>query len=963
MRLRFAHCSSRRWLSIGLIALVALAPIACQSTGPDPTDPTRTTDSPDSVVSDPLPVDPRLTIGELDNGFRYVIQPHRRPPERVAMYLHIDSGALNETTSQNGLAHFLEHMAFNGSKNYPPGEILEEIERLGIIFGPHSNAHTGQFETVYKLFMPNTNEETLDTGFTMFADFAYGLSLLDSEIEKERPIIQNEKTSRDGVRYRTSSMFLDSVFGGTRFAEHDIIGTDEVIRTAPRREIKDYYDAWYQPQRMTLIVVGEVEPAKIERKVRRFFGPDVFQARVPARPDRTTGIKPVRDERAFVLSDPEQPRAEMQMIALLPGREPIRSESQYRHNEIENLGPWILSQRLTTLQESGDAAYDAAEASVQSVESDVLLPLAYASSSSEEWRASLEQVVHEVKRMVDHGAQPSELARAKEAMLAAAQRAVELESDLDAERVIDDLSARIGAEAPLISAAQHLAELEKLFDTVTVQDVNDVFRQNYGHGKFTYVVTLPERPDLTLPTSEQVLAIAREAWSEPTTPFDDSEAPDSILETLPAPGELAHRSHDDELDITTLEFANQAIVRHRAMDYQKELVLVRFTIPGGSIEETDETRGLSAVANLVNSTSRLSSTELRNFMVGKQVGVSAGFAQDAYHVVIQSSRADLETGLQVAFAYLTDGQIEEAQLRAWKDQLREEIATRDSQPSTQLERALHETLLGDDPRFRLLQASDLERLTADAAEAWLRRTVEQSPVEVAVVGDIALDAVLPLVSRYIGGLPAPSGDFDRLDPLRKIEREAGPYEVRREFSTLTPQAQAMIGYVGVNDDDVRDRRCLTLASFIITERMTRKIREELGLVYSIDCFNQPAQAIPDTGFFGVQVPTKPENIERLATAVTELMTDFAASGPSDAELQTTKRQILNLQKEAFEKPGFWVGQLSELTYRDRTLDQLKGIEEYYQQLESSDVRSAAERVIRPDRAIRLLAVPGATEAP
>lgn len=949
----------RRW-AVALLALL-IAPVGCGTTGtadPKADDPLTTQQGEQRNATSALPTDPSLKIGTLENGFRYVIKPHAKPPGRVAFYLHINSGALNETTSQNGLAHFLEHMAFNGSKNYAPGELLEEIERLGILFGPHTNAHTGQFETVYKLFLPNTTPDSVSTALTMLSDFAYGLSLLDSEIESERAVIQNEKTSRDGMMMRVSQKWINAVFEGTRYAEHNIIGTDEVIRTAPRREFKDYYDAWYRPDNMTLIVVGEVDADTIAEETRRFFGPDVFRARAESRPPRTTGVGPIAERRVFIITDPELPVALVRMMALREGRDPIRSAEDFIFNEVENLGPWILNERLSVLQNAGQAAYSGAQVGVDSLQSDALMPTATAQCVAERWQPSLEQLIREIKRMSIHGITQAEFDRAREARLTAAREASEREADRDAETVIDQLNNAIGGNYPLLSARQELSLLETMFETKGPADIAKAFEKNYESGDFSYSLYYPEREGLEIPSEEQVLAVVEEAWQQMTAPPTDEEQVAEILAELPTPRPITGRVFDSELGVATLNFENQAIVRHRKMDYEEGQVYVRITLPGGILEETPETKGCSSVANLVSATSRMTSTQLRNAMIGKRVSVQGGFREDTYNMVVQSSVEDLEVGLQLAYALLTDGRIEEAQFDNWREQTEQEIGTRDSQPGAQLQDAVYSTLFGADLRFRPLSLADLERVTPQAGEAWLRRAVAQSPMEIAVVGDIDLEQIEPLMARYIGSIPAPEAGFDRLDALRKVDRKSGPFTAHREVNSVTDQAISMVGYVGANVEDVRERRSLSMASLIITERMTRKIREELGLVYSINCSNQPAVAVPGTGFIGVQVPTKPDNVDALATAVFELMREFAGEGVSDAELSTTKLQIANLQQNAFQQPGFWLTQLSELTYRNRNLDFLKGIEEFYQSLTAEEIQATAKKYFQPEREIRIKAVPG-----
>ena len=212
----------------------------------------------------PLPKDPNNHCGTFDNGFSYIVRPNTNPPGRVALYLNIKSGALNETDAQNGLAHFLEHMSFNGSRHFAPGELIPYMNKLGMQFGADSNAHTNYQETVYKLFMPDVKDETIDKALTIMSDFAGGLLLPPKEIDNERKVILEEARSRKSAGERIQKEWMRKVFSGTRLAIHDVIGDEKQIEKFPKEEFVDYWNTWYRPENMTLIVVGDAAPEKIE---------------------------------------------------------------------------------------------------------------------------------------------------------------------------------------------------------------------------------------------------------------------------------------------------------------------------------------------------------------------------------------------------------------------------------------------------------------------------------------------------------------------------------------------------------------------------------------------------------------------------------------------------------------------------------------------------------------------------
>src|SRR5688572_20806523 len=267
------------------------------------------TAAPVALAEDKLPRDPNNVYGQFDNGMQYIVRKNANPPGKVALYLHIKTGALNETAKQNGLAHFLEHMAFNGSKHFKPGELIPLLNKLGMQFGADTNAHTSYDETVYKLTMPDTKPETLDTALTIFFDYAGGLLLGEEEIDNERGVILEELRARKSVEQRLQKRGNEELFAGTRLAVHDVIGDEELIRQFPRSEFVDYWDAWYRPSNMTLIVVGDVNPDEIIAKSKEKLG--TLAPRGEGREPLKAGLKPFTEPRVLIFTDPEQVAGEV----------------------------------------------------------------------------------------------------------------------------------------------------------------------------------------------------------------------------------------------------------------------------------------------------------------------------------------------------------------------------------------------------------------------------------------------------------------------------------------------------------------------------------------------------------------------------------------------------------------------------------------------------------------------------
>lgn len=941
------------WLIVACLLFAVSLPVVAQT----PEKPAATRPS---VSSDtPLPQDPNNLYGQFENGLSYIVRKHANPPERVAVYLHVKTGALNETETQNGIAHFIEHMAFNGSKHFPPGELIPLLNKMGMQFGHHTNAHTSYQETVYKLHMPDTQDATIETALTVMADYAFGLLLSSEEIDKERGIILEEARARKSAGERIQKALMRSVFEGSRIAVHDVIGDEKQIAEWSKADFDDYWNTWYRPENMTLIVVGDIDPQKTVEAAKKHLGN--FKARAAAREAQKAGIKPKGEPRAFVLTDPEQVMGMVRLMVIRPGRPPMRAHSDYRLSQVEDIGTWIVTRRLQQMVDKGEAAFRRASLGVGGMFHEAIMPTANAVGQPEEWNEMLEQTIMEINRAIEHGFTQQEFELACKEALAAAERAVEVEPTQDARVFVGRFSGAVGQDEPILSAAQRLELMKKIAAEATVQEVHRVFTEHYKNKDYTYVLIMPEEKEgLKLPASEDVLSAAAEAWARKTDAVAETKAADSILAALPEPGKIEKQTTDEDLKISTARFANGVVVHHRFTDYKKDEVVVQITIPGGDLEETAENHGVGEVASVVfdrPATSRLDSTQIRDLMIGKKVQVDGGIGIDAVSISVSGSPADLETGMQLVHALLTDGKIEQAAFDNWKKAALQRLEMLRKMPQGHLMRAMEEVIFAGDVRLAQLNEEQVEKLDVKKGQAWLERVVAGRPMEVAVVGDMSLEDALKLAGRYLGSLPKKESNLERLNGLRKVKRGPGPFTKTVQFESVTPKAMVMAGSTSCDDRDTLDRRLFVMASRILSDRMIKQIREEERLVYSISCNNQPGEAIPGLGLFIAVGVTDPEKSDILADTILRMMKEFAEKGPTEEEVGTAKKQIANTLDTSMKEPSFWAGALQELEYRGKTLAELKELPDVYQTFTAKQLQDVVKKYLKEDQIIRLVVNP------
>ena len=384
------------------------------------------------------------------------------------------------------------------------------------------------------------------------------------------------------------------------------------------------------------------------------------------------------------------------------------------------------------------------------------------------------------------------------------------------------------------------------------------------------------------------------------------------------------------------------------------------SLAGGSIEETSSNAGITEVATLaVNeaATSKLTSSQIRDFMTGKNISVSASSAEDNFALTISGSPLDLEIGLQLAYALLTDGKIEEAAFKNWKLATLQRLEQRERLPHFKAFEALEHLLSNDDPRRVPITKTNVEALSRDAAQAWFDRLRGGAPIEVAVVGDIQLTNVLPLIERYIGSLSKRPRSADSLKPLRGSPRPPGPLERHVDVQTVTPQGMVITGFAGAEGKNTIDARALGLAQYVLTSRLRQRIREDLSLVYSISAQHEPAWVYEDAGQFQSSATCAPTNVDKVIAEANKIFQDFSNAGPTAEELANAKKHVANALDTELREPSRWFGVLRTLDLRGRSLAAEKTIREDYASYSAEQVRDVFRKYSKPVRSYKVAAVP------
>lgn len=950
-----------RLLSFFVAACFALLPVLPAETGPS---------SRSALLFPPAPgttdlvADPALVLGELPNGLRYVLRANPEPRDRVSLRLVVAAGSLHETDDQRGLAHYLEHLAFNGSTHYPPGTLIEFFQRMGMNFGGHTNAYTSFDRTVYMLELPNTQPETLAEGFRVLADYSGGLLLEPFEIDRERGVILSEKLARDSADYRAVVAGYEFFYPHTRLPARLPIGLEEIIKKADRPPFLDYYDTWYRPSRLAVIAIGDFDPSVVEKQLQETFAP--LADRAPAR--EVPILHRPADPAAPRFGHHHEPEASATSVTFQIVRDPdlAPDSSARRLRDLPlDLAFAMLNRRLDELAKSEDAPFVRAAGGrdyFPGIFDGANLSL---TARPGEWAETLRVGENELRRALRFGFRAREVREAVANLRNALEQAVKTDATRRSpDRAADLVSSFVYGGIPTTPAAD-LALLGPALASMTPEECHEAFKAAWSSATGPRVAVIGNTAlgdGVQASAAAAIAAAYTDAMAvEVAPPAEREDAAWSYTDFGPA-GEIASRTEVEDLGITQVVFANGVRLNLKPTDFAADTISLRARVGVGQLAEPRDQPGLAFFAGAAFTAGGLgqhSADELARILAGRNVGVGLRVGDDALVFNGETTPADLALQLQLLAAHLADpGYRPEGELTA-RRQLEPFYARLVTQPTGPLNLEAQRLLAGGDPRFGLPAKADVMTRTLTELSAWLAPQLSTGAIELSLVGDLDSDAAIAAVASTLGALPA-------RDPKPVLE------ELR--LITIAPPGEHVLTYAGTIEKnllaiywptaDARDvgrSRRLSLLGEVFGDRLRKTVREELGGSYSPDAYSAPNDTYRDFGFIITQVTLDPAELERVLPAVLEAATDLAKNGVTEDELNRARLPILTTLRESERNNAYWLNQvLSAAQEQPERLEWSRSRYRDFESITKPELDALAAAYLDPARAIRFTIKPAPT---
>lgn len=902
-----------------------------------------------------IPVDPKVMTGTLANGLRYIIREHKQPENRAELRLVVNVGSVLEEDDQQGLAHFLEHMAFNGSRNFNKQELIQFMESIGMRFGPDLNAMTSFDETIYMLTIPTDSEETIATAFQILEDWAHGLTLEDEEIDKERGVIIEEWRLGRGAQGRMMDKQFPIMFKGSRYAERMPIGKKDVIESFAYEELRRFYRDWYRPDLMAVIAVGDFKAEDIEVLVKKnFSGIPLPENRKP----RPVYPLPDHEETLFAIAtDKENTRTTVAVYHKHPLSEQDTVGS-YRRMLVENMYNGMLNRRFVEMTQDPQAPFLMAFSNkglfIRSKEFYGLTALV----KEEGIEKGLEALFVESERVDRFGFTRSELEREKADILRAVER-VYTERDNTRASILADEYVRHILHGEPIPGIEYEFELHKRFvPEISLEEINRVGREWITTRNRVVLVNAPEKEGFQVPDEESLLAVLQSVADIEIQPYEDDVRDLPLMPSLPEPGEIVERSGIDELQLTEWRLSNGIRVVLKPTDFKEDEILFRATSPGGTSLARDEDFVAASTAAQVVAAGGLgefNSIELGKKLSGKVANVRPYISSLAEGLMGSASPQDLETLFQLIYLTFTAPRADAKTFEVIKTQRREQVKNRGSSPMAVFFDSLMSVLSQNHLRTRPLTLERIEEMDLEKSMAFYQdRFADAGDFIFLFVGNIEYETMEPLVKRYLGALPAAG----REESWRDIGVATPAGVVKKTVRKgLEPQSQVAIVFSGPFAYTQANRTALRAMAMTFQTRLREILREELGGTYSVQV-NSNYYKIPEEEYsLTINFGTDPMRVEEMIGAVFAEIEDIQSKGPREKEVRDIQEAFMR-EYETQSRLNPWV--LAQLEHKYRLGEDPRGILTYVDSIKALSpeiLKQAAELYLDTGKYVQVVLMP------
>ena len=908
----------------------------------------------------PLPVDKNVRIGQLDNGLTYYIRHNKLPENRAEFYIAQKVGSILEEPQQRGLAHFLEHMAFNGTKNFPGDDkglgVIPWCETVGIKFGTNLNAYTSIDETVYNISnAPIDRTGVLDSCLLILHDWSNYILLKDDEIDKERGVIREEWRSRNSGMLRVYTDLLPTIYQGDKYADCMPIGSIDVINNFPYKDIRDYYHKWYRPDLQGIVIVGDIDVDTVEAKLKAVFA-DVQKPVNPA--ERT--YYPVTDNKEPIVAigtdkevdDPSieiyfkqdaTPDSEKNNVGYLA--------SQYMTSMISSM----LNARLSELVQSANPPFTRAS----SYYSDFFVAKTKeafalsASSKADGIETALKTLLQETERARRFGFTESEYARARANYLQSLESAYnEREKTKHGSYVREYVQNFLNGE-PIPGIEAEYAMMNQLAPNIPLQAMNMVMQQLVPDSNQVVIIAGPAKEGLKYPTKEEVINLLKGMKDLDLQAYVDKVSDEPLMKEAPKGGKIISEKEGDIYGSTKLVLSNGVTVYVKKTDFKADEIRMKGTSLGGkSIFPDKDALNFAVMDNViaVGGLGNFSQVDLTKVLAGKKVSVNAGLGATTENVFGTCSPKDFETMMQLTYLTFTTPRKDAEAFESFKNRMKAQLESAQANPLSSINDSLQKAMYNNHPRVVMMKPEMVDQIDYDRIlEMYNDRFKDASDFTFYFVGNIDLETAKPLIAEYLGALPA----INRKETFKdtKMSIRKGVYKNEYAKEQQTPTATIVFLYSGKAPYTLKNDILLSFATQVLDMVYTEEVREKEGGTYGVNCFGDLQKYPKEQLLLQIVFQTDPAKKDKLAGIVVDELKKLAAEGPSDVHLQKVKEYMLKKYADNQKENGYWMNNLNDYFYYG--MDMTEGYTDIVNSITAKDIQKFVSDLLKQGKQLTI----------
>ena len=903
-----------------------------------------------------IPLDPNVRTGKLKNGLTYYIRKNAEPKNRAELRLAVKAGSVLETDQQQGLAHFMEHMNFNGTTNFPKNELVNFLQKTGVRFGADLNAYTGFDETVYMLPIPTDSAGLLEKGIQVLEDWAHGALLDSSEIEKERGVVLEESRMGRGAQQRMRDKFLKVILNNSRYAERLPIGKDSILKVFRPQAIRSFYKDWYRPDLMAVIAVGDFDVAKTEAIIIQKFS----SMPVPANPRKRIKYNIPLDgtTKVAIVTDPEYPQNLIQLIYKQPNSKE-KSLKDVRDNFSQELYNSMMGQRIQELTQTakppflyGGSQYGDFLGNLDSYTSIAL------AKDATSMKTALTALLEENARVQKFGFTQPELDRAKKDFLNAIEQYYKEKDKTKSSSHVQEYLNHFLHDKPYMGAEAYFEFVKKHLGSVSLAEVNALAKKYITDKNRAVVVMGPEKSKDDLPTEAEIRALLASAGKDVTAYVDDVvDTP--LLSSEPKAGKVTSEKTLPELDVTELKLSNGVKVLLKPTDFKNDEILIKATAKGGySLYANERETGIFA-SYLVESggVGPYNQTQLQKFMAGKTASVGPYISELTEGIAGNTNPKDLETALQLIYAYFTaprkDTAVVSGILANQKSYL--ENIQKTLTPEKVFSDSLNAILTSYNPKRRPLKPESIDKVSLNRAlEIYKDRFSDASDFVFTIVGAFKTEEIKPLLEKYIGALPSTERDDNFNHP--NIFPPKGRIE-KTIYKGLEPKSRVTLISSGEFEYSPENNIQIEALQEVLQIKLIEALREEESGVYGVSV-SEGTDKFPTGHYrFSISFGCAPENVEKLVKRTQEEIEKVKQNGADKKDIEKFVAETRRKMETAMKTNSFWLDYLDDNTYLGDDLNEILQEEKLLGSITEASTKESAQQYFKDANFIKAVLMP------